>query len=57
MKKWTRETLIEKALKYKRRVDLYKGSLGAYKAALKSNILDEICAHMPKTHKNRKLIK
>jgi len=43
---WFKETCKEEALKYTKKVDFYKNALGAYKAALANNWLDEICDHM-----------
>jgi len=45
-KKWTEENLRLEALKFKRRVDFQKKRSGAYKAAMRLSILDEICIHM-----------
>ena len=39
---WTKELLQEEALKYKTRNEFNKGSKGAYKAAHRKGILDDI---------------
>ena len=44
--KWTKEMLVEEALKYSTRSDFSNNSLGAYTAAHKRKIVDEICSHM-----------
>lgn len=44
--KWTKDKIIEEALKYNSRSDFQKGSRGAYKAANAQGIRDEVCAHM-----------
>ena len=49
--KWTKELLAIEAQKYPTRWAFVKGALGAYHAAIRMNILDEICAHMPKIDK------
>jgi hypothetical protein len=43
--KWTREKIQEEALKYKTRNE-FKENSGAYCAALRLGILDEVCRHM-----------
>ena len=43
---WTHEMIREEAFKYIRRKDFHDGSCGAYTAALKLGILDEVCQHM-----------
>lgn len=48
---WTIEELKAEALKYKRRIDFKNSSAGAYSAALRMHIMDEICGHMENTHK------
>jgi hypothetical protein len=45
-KKWTKEKIQVEALKYKSRVEFSIKSNGAYKAALKLKIIDEVCVHM-----------
>jgi hypothetical protein len=45
---WTFERIQKEALKYKTRKEFYKNNRGAYKAALRQNVLDEVCSHMPK---------
>ena len=50
--KWTKELLIEEALKYKTKWEFVKGNLGAYDAAHKRGLLKEICSHMPKYSKS-----
>lgn len=47
-KYWTKELLIKEAKKYKKRNYFITGSRGAYDAARKLDILDEICSHMEK---------
>ena len=47
-RKWTYETIQQEALKYARRSEFQKGSQGAYGAALKLGIIDDVCAHMTK---------
>jgi len=44
--KWTKDKLIEEALKYKTRTEFQKGSKGAYLRAYRIKYLDEICSHM-----------
>lgn len=44
--KWTKEALIEEALKYTSRLEFCKKKSGAYSAAQQMKILDEICKHM-----------
>ena len=44
---WTYERCYIESLKYNRKIDFSKNSATAYKAALKNNWLDSICAHMP----------
>jgi predicted GIY-YIG superfamily endonuclease len=44
--KWTKEILIEEALKYDRKISFYKNNRGAYYSASKMGILDDICKHM-----------
>ena len=43
--KWTYESLVEEALKYKTRSDFKKGSSGAYQTAMSLRILNKICQH------------
>jgi hypothetical protein len=45
---WTKEKLIEEALKYNSRGDFQKGSRTAYNRARKLKCLNEICLHMVK---------
>ena len=45
--KWSYEALKEESLKYKTKSEFQKGSNGAYTTALKKDILEEICRHMP----------
>jgi len=49
--KWKFEMLQKEALKYKTRVEFQKNSKGAYLAAYRRDLLDQICTHMrfPKT--------
>lgn len=44
--KWTRHALIVEARKYETLRDFRVKSNGAYQAALKRDLLDEICGHM-----------
>lgn len=46
--KWCPHLIKTEALKYKTRSDFQKKSRGAYKAAYRLNILEEVCGHMPK---------
>lgn len=48
MSKWNYENIKKEVDKYIYRNDFRKGSSGAYQAALKLGILDEICSHMPR---------
>lgn len=43
---WTDEMLFAEAAKYPSRTTFQKGSDRAYRAALRSGILDRVCAHM-----------
>lgn len=47
--KWTKEELMQEALKYETRGAFFRKSNNAYQAARKRGILDEICAHMKKS--------
>lgn len=51
---WTLEKLVEVAAKFTTRGDFRKGASGAYQAARKRGLLDQICSHMApsKTGKN-----
>jgi len=44
--KWTEEKLKEEALKYDTRIEFQKGSYGAYSAAQRRGLLEEVCFHM-----------
>lgn len=55
--RWSTKELIQEASKYITRSDFYKGSRGAYKAAIRLGILDEICSHMPYNRNKFKLTK
>lgn len=44
--KWSASAIKKEALKYSTRTKFSIGSRGAYKAALKINILDQVCGHM-----------
>jgi hypothetical protein len=46
--KWTKEKIIQEALKYPDRKKFFIGSGGAYHAAKRMGIFEEVCAHMPK---------
>ena len=43
---WTKEKLLNEALKYNTKIDFQKQSTNAYSSAYKKGILDEICTHM-----------
>lgn len=45
-KRWSAETCMEEALKYKFRKDFCEHSSGAYDAAIKLGIVDKCCRHM-----------
>ena len=45
-KKWFKNNIATEARKYNRRQKFKKGSQGAYSAAIKQGILDEVCSHM-----------
>ncbi len=44
--KWTEDMLATEAMKYKTRSDMQKNSKGAWIAAWRRGILDDICSHM-----------
>jgi hypothetical protein len=44
--KWTKETVCAEATEYKLRIDFQNNSYGAYQAACRLGILDEVCSHM-----------
>ena len=44
--KWDPESIKQEALKYPTRNKFKHGSQGAYHAALKLEIIDEVCEHM-----------
>ena len=44
--KWTKDVLVEEALKYKTKIEFYKSNRVAYDSASRMCILDEICKHM-----------
>lgn len=46
-KYWTKELVAKEALKYKCRSDFRVNMSGAYKAAKRFGIFDEVCKHMP----------
>jgi hypothetical protein len=46
--KWTKELIKEEASKYYFRSDFQKNNGSAYVAAIRTDILDEICSHMKK---------
>ena len=50
---WTLETLQAEARQFTTRSGLQKGSLSAYKAASRRNLLDDICGHMIEVQKPR----
>lgn len=50
-KVWLTEDLELEAIKYDTRGQFMKKSLGAYKAAIRRDILDEICSHMVHVNK------
>lgn len=43
---WTKEKVIEEALKYTKRQDFKKNSKSAYGRASKDGYLEEVCRHM-----------
>jgi very-short-patch-repair endonuclease len=43
---WTNEDLAIEAKNFKTRIDFSRNSNGAYQAALRRNLMDEICTHM-----------
>lgn len=45
-KKWDLETIKAEALKYSNRTAFKEGSGGAYRRALRTGILDDVCQHM-----------
>lgn len=45
-KRWTREAIKKEAKKYNHKSDFMRLSSGAYDAAYKQNIVDEVCLHM-----------
>lgn len=49
---WTKEKCKEEALKYNRKIDLYKNSPGAYMAMLNNNWLTELCPNMKSKKRN-----
>jgi superfamily II DNA or RNA helicase len=44
--KWDEKTIAEEALKYNRKVDFQKENASAYNAAVRLNILNDVCSHM-----------
>lgn len=49
---WTTDMIRQEAVKFKYRIDFQRGSKGAYLAALKNGIVDDVCIHMsPKVKK------
>lgn len=55
--KWTYEMISEEAKKYETRWEFQKVNSGAYKAARKRGILDEVCAHMKYVHTHLYIVK
>lgn len=51
--KWTKENLKREALKHKKRSHFLKKSSGAYEAAVKMGILNQICSHMEYGNKKK----
>src|ERR1700690_2603285 len=47
-RKWYIDTLKKEAAKYKTRSDFMRGNYGAYLAAKRWGLMEEICRHMPK---------
>lgn len=45
---WTNKKIQEEALKYSTKNEFKNGSVGAYNAARKNDILNKVCSHMPK---------
>jgi len=48
---WTKENCLQESLKYKTRVEFWKGSSGAYISSRKNGWLDEVCGHMVELNK------
>ncbi len=46
VKKWTKEKIVNEALKYNTRSEFKFGSAGAYNASLKIGVLNDVCLHM-----------
>ncbi len=44
--KYTKQVITEEALKYTTRSDFQRESLGAYQAAKRNDLLNEVCSHM-----------
>jgi predicted GIY-YIG superfamily endonuclease len=44
--KWTKDRCQEESLKYKTKLEFYKGSSGAYRSSSENGWLDDICSHM-----------
>ena len=51
---WTLEKLVEVAAKFTTRGDFRKGASGAYQAARKRGLLDQICSHMAPSKTGKK---
>lgn len=52
MAKWSNQQLQLEAAKYANKSLFIKGNWGAYKAALRRGIIDQICGHMPIANRN-----
>lgn len=51
-RKWTDEDIHREALKYQTRSDFERQDLGAYSAALRRGIMDQVCQHMTPLRSN-----
>ncbi len=45
--KWSFQKILEEALKYKTRTEFQEKNGSAHHAAIRSEVLDEVCSHMP----------
>ena len=48
---WNKKNILKEAKKYSSRIEFQRQSSGAYEAARKNNILDEVCSHMSSVQK------
>lgn len=53
--KWTEASVREEAKKYNTRKEFNKGNQSAYQAARKLEILDDVCSHMEKVKRGRRV--